>query len=260
MILDCQKEAIEQLNILSQSDRHSILIEGPEGTGKSYLANMYAKNLGIEDFEVVKPTVSDIREAVETCMNLSNKIVLCIENLDTGVASASYALLKFLEEPINTAYIVVTCRNIKKIPDTIISRSSVVSCSALLPSDIEKFAEDIDVIKYSRLQNTRLWRCVRTLSEIKLVLSMTDDKLSYFDKMDELCKFNDSVSNLVWKFSHFEDNSETPIALVIKYISDVKNSANVRSCAANCLKEITQARIAKHTVLTKFMFECKYTE
>ena len=113
-----------QLMDLANSRHHSILIEGPQGCGKTYLAKQYAAMLNVSDFEVVKCSVDTIRDAIDETCKIKNDVVICLENLDDGVLSASYTILKFLEEPLPNVYIVVTCRNLKKVPDTIISRSS----------------------------------------------------------------------------------------------------------------------------------------
>ena len=103
----CQMNALEELKELAKSDRHSILIEGFEGCGKSYLAHEYRRMLGIHDFCIVKSDMDSIRETIDSTTTTNSKIVLCIENLDCGVVNVSYALLKFLEEPQNNVYIVV---------------------------------------------------------------------------------------------------------------------------------------------------------
>ena len=95
MILKCQSSALDELQNLADSDRHSVLIEGVAGSGKTYLAKQYAKFLSINDFVTVNATVNDIRKSIDTSYNLESKIVICIENLDTGVAGASHTLLKF---------------------------------------------------------------------------------------------------------------------------------------------------------------------
>ena len=115
MELISQRAALEDLHRLADANKHSILIEGSEGCGKSYIAKQYATMLDIVDFQVVEPKVQCIKEAINSCYVIDNPIVLYIENLDTGVLAASYALLKFLEEPSSHVYIVITCRNLQNI-------------------------------------------------------------------------------------------------------------------------------------------------
>lgn len=255
-----QEHSLNQLELLSNYDRHSILIEGPEGCGKSYLACEYQKLLGIDDFQQINPNVQSIREAIDMCIQIKNKIVLCIENLDTGVPAASYTLLKFLEEPTSNVYVVVTCRNIDKVPDTIVSRSTVVSLSTPLDCDIEEFSKVRYLDKYNSVKDLPIWRCVRTFKDAETVLMMSDAELNYFKNLSQSLSFKDTVYNMMWKFGHYDDNSDTPIELVIRYIMDITNSTFVKQCGIECIKDITQGRIASHAALAKFCFDVKYCE
>lgn len=256
----CQQSAIKELETLANNDRHSILIEGVEGCGKSYLAKMYADMIHISDFQIVSPTVAEIRSTVEESIGIENNVLFCIENLDLGVASAAYSLLKFLEEPAHNVYIVVTCRNMNRIPDTIISRSSCVSSGPPIDSDIIEYAVSQYPDVYSDVCKKTIWRCVRTFKDAETVLKMTSNQIEYYDKLKDMMSFKDTVSNIVWKLGHYEDNTETPIEIVIRYIIEQTRIPHIKKCGIDCIRDISQGRIAKHTVLTKFAFEVKYTE
>lgn len=256
----CQEKPLAELDTLRLSDRHSVLIEGPSGCGKTYLAMQYASMMQISDFQVVQPKVDEIKSSIEACIQLTNPVVLCIENLDTGVSAASYALLKFLEEPSSNVYIVVTCRNLKYVPDTIISRSAVVVTAPPVDADIATYSLSVNKNKFDELKLSKLWACVRTFKDAELVLNMTPEQLTYFNELSNICKFNDSVSNLVWKISHYDDNSECPIELVIRYIMNEIDTQHIKKAGIECLNDLALKRIASHAVLAKFVFNAKYCE
>lgn len=256
----CQQEAMSQLQELSDHDRHSVLIEGVPGCGKTYLARQYANMLGIPDFQVIDSTVGAVRDAIDACYRISNPIVLCIENLDNGVAAASYALLKFLEEPAPHVYLVVTCQNINNVPDTIVSRSVCVITSPPIDKDIEVYASDKNFERYYQLHQTPLWRCVHTFKYADMVLKMTDEQVDYFAKLSEVLQFKDTVSNISWRLGHYPDNTDTPIELVISYLIEMSTSPHVKQAGIQCIKEINQGRIATHASIAKFIFESKYKE
>lgn len=261
MDLICQKESISELYRFAESDKHSVLIEGTPGSGKTYLAKLYSKILDIPDFQIVSPNVSELRSTVETCMMLNNKIVIGIENLDLGVAAASYAILKFLEEPTSNVYIVVTCRNIKKIPETIISRSACISTCPPIDKDIDLYCKTKYPKVYDEVHHRlSLYKCLRTFVDIDTICSLSEDKLDYILTLKDLNFDNDPVSNLVWSLGHFPDNSECPLEIVIKYIIDNSTSTTVKQSGIECIRSISQGRIAKHTALTKFVFDVKYIE
>ena len=256
----CQQSALSELQNLAENQKHSILIEGPEGCGKTYLAAVYSKLLGISNFSLVDPNVQAIRECMDECRKVGTPVVICIENLDLGVIAASYTLLKFLEEPTKNVYIVVTCRNLSYIPDTIISRSVCVCVSPPIDSDIQMYSIAKAPELYNSLKNTTLWSCVRTFRDADTILGMKQAQLDYFNELTSITRFTDSVSNLVWKISHYEDNTETPIELVIMYISKLCGTNHIQKAAISCIQDINSGRIATHAAISRFMFECKYCE
>lgn len=256
----CQTNTISELSSLASSDRHSILISGPVGCGKTYLASQYAKFLSVGDFQIVQPTVQAIKDSIEECYTLDHPVVICIENLDTGVSAAAYALLKFLEEPIHSVYIVVTCRNINRVPDTIVSRSVCVATAPPIDSDLSTYAESRNINQYLALKSSDIWRCVRTFQDADIVLSLTPDQLDYFNKLSNVLQFNDTISNLMWRLGHYPDGTDSPLELVIRYLMEISNNFHVRQSGIQCISELSSSRIASHAVLAKFLFECKYCE
>ena len=254
----CQSEAIFSLNTLAASDRHSVLIHGCQGCGKTKLAQKYADILNVPDFQIVSPKVDEIRSVMDTCYNLNNPIVICIENLDTGVSSASYTLLKFLEEPASNVYVIVTCRNINTIPDTIVSRSACVVTSPPTDRDIDCYANDYNTIKYAKLKKSLLWRCVRTFTDVETVLNMSPNQVEYFNSLAKLSNFDDSIANMAWAIGHYPDKTDTPLEIVIRYILELVNDPYVRRWGIECISELYAHTIASHAAICNFLFKSKY--
>ena len=147
-----QQEAIKTLEILANNRHHGVVISGTKGSGKSYLAKKYAEMLKIEDFYPVNPSMADVKAVITLCTEATNDIVLCIENLDSGVLQVSYPLLKFIEDCPKHIYVVVTCFNIRQIPDTILSRCALVSINNPVAEDIERYAKSVDLNMYNTLK------------------------------------------------------------------------------------------------------------
>lgn len=260
MEMICQKSALKELHTLSESRRQSVIIEGPQGCGKTYLAHTYANMLNIKEFHTVEPSVSNIRDIINECMMLESEAVLCIENLDTGVIAASYTLLKFFEEPIPNIFIVITCRNISKIPDTIISRGVCVTTCPPIKSDIDQYAMTVDKNMYESRKYSKIFHCVNSLQDVDMFFKLTDDQVRYIEDLKSLVSSNKPVSDMVWALGHFQDSQSTPIELVIRYLMECVNTSHMKECALECLEDLTSGRIASHTVLTRFVFDIKYTE
>lgn len=258
MIINSQQSCLAELNSLASADRHSVLIEGPPGSGKSYMAKQFADMLGISDFYSVPPNVQSIRSMIESAYNSAADVVVCIENLDTGVASASFTLLKFLEEPTSNVYVVVTCRNRYNVPDTIISRSSCVTSTAPTEADIAAYAATCDKFKFAKLEHREVWKAVSSFNDVDTLLKFSDAQIDYFDALKSMLSFKDSVSSLSWKLTHFNDNSAIDPAFVLGYIFRTTTSSRIRRYAVACMKDLMSANVASHAVLSKFLMECKY--
>lgn len=261
MNFQCQVEAVSQLDILAKANRQSVLIEGPSGCGKSYLSRLYASFIGVDDYLNVPPKVADIREAVDKCIDLNTPAVLCIENLDCGLPAASYTILKFLEEPIPNVYVIVTCRQLSILPETIISRSSLVSVNHPINSDLVSYAQSTNMSGFNKIYPQKsIWACAKNFRDVDTLLSLTPDQLQYFAELSKLKDTTDSISNIVWKLGHYNDNSESPVEIVIRYIMEIIPTVTVRSCGIDCMNDLLSGTIAKHAVLSKFAFNLKYME
>lgn len=249
------------LTEFASKDKHSLVIEGPNGCGKTYLAKMYASLLGFSDVVEVAPKVNDIKDAFEQFQQVDNKVLIVIENLDSGVLSCAYILLKFMEEPSDNLYVVVTCRNKENVPDTILSRSMTVSVGMPTKDDVCNYAKSRYMESYKHLRKRTLWKCVQSFSDVDEVCNYTDEQVQYFSNWSTVSMFTGPVNNLSWKLGHFPDGSEISSNMLIKYIM-ISNMDNfhVVKCCTDCMNKIDSKRIAKYLVLTKLAFDLKYCE
>lgn len=260
MIASSQKEALDELKVLANSNRQSVLIVGPPGCGKSYLSQQYANMLHIDDFNTIVPKVTEVKESLDSCLQISNPVMLQVENLDLGVPAASYTLLKSLEEPMPNVYIVITCRSADRVPDTIISRSAVVNVNPPTNDDIDAYGRETNTLRFNNVASRLVWQCVRSYTDADAVLEMTPDEIEYYESLAEVCKFNDSVSNLVWKIGHYDSNKECNLELAIRSIIELMKKPFITKCGIDCIRDLNKGRIAQHAVLAKFVFNCKYCE
>lgn len=260
MIYSNQIQALNALENYAKHDNHSILIEGLEGCGKTWCAKQFGSIKHISDFYVIDPNVNDLRDTIDTCYKINNDIVICIENLDTGVRGASYSILKFLEEPMSNVYIIVTCRNRYKVPETILSRSVLATVSMPTAGNLKTFLATLQLPTHNYILNSPIWRSVKTFKDVIMLSKLSMEKLSYLTKLSQLVITNQPISDLVWQLTHFPDNSEIPIKLVIDMFIHNSNSPHIVKSGIDALRDITSGRVASHTALTKFLFDYKYTE
>lgn len=259
MDFQCHQVARNNLKQVCEADRHSIIVAGCSGCGKTQLVKDWAKMLNISDVAVVNPSVNELRAVIDTLVDAHAPAVMCIENLDEGVTSAAYPLLKFLEECPEYLYVAVTCINIRNIPDTIISRCLVVDVAMPTASDLEQFATSISFENFHFVENKKIWKCAKSFTDVKAILAMDSNKLAYFESLSSLIAFKDTVSNISWKLQHYPDNTEAPIVIVIRYLMQLLKPSQIRPCL-ECLEDLQSNRMSTNAIISKLIFELKYTE
>lgn len=256
-----QNKPKEILRSLASKDKHSLIIEGPEGSGKTYLSRYYSRLLNIPDFVSVTPKVSDVKSVISVAIDAENPIVFCIENLDSGVLSSSYVLLKFMEEPRDNIYFMITCNKSSNIPDTLISRSMVVSLNSPTRSDIDNYCKHVHADKYTLISSSPLYLCISNFKEADEICSLSKEQIDYIIQWKDIKKFNDSVSNISWKLNHFIDNKEFDSRIIIKYIINCnKYNKHIVSSCISCMNQLDKNNMSKSLILSKLAFELKYCE
>jgi len=253
-----QSNALIQLKLLSDHNTHSILIDGVSGSGKTYIAAKYAEFLCIKDVHVISSNVNDIRECIESSLTLTNKILFIVENADLGVSSVFSTMLKFLEEPVDHVYIIVTCRNIQYVPDTIISRCSTVSIIPPTDDDINTYAKSKDTARFDDLHNMKLWKILKSFSDVDYIYSLNNENLNYIENTSIEWLKKLPISNSMWRLNHFQDNSQLPPEYKVRMIMEGSKNKLVKDICLDCLNDLQKTNIASHVVLAKFAFEIKY--
>lgn len=254
-----QQGCIQSLTKCSQQRAHSVLISGPVGSGKTFLASYYSKLLNIDDFVIVKSNIQEIRTSIQESVNIDNDLVVCIENLDYGVSEAAYTMLKFLEEPKPNVYIVVTARSIWDVPNTIVSRCVCCEVDNPSPNDIQIYSERVNFDSYMQRKDKLIWRCASNFSNANDILKLTDEQIKYFDNLFQNISSGLSISAMSWTLTHYPDNTQTPICLVIEYIMRNIDSASSAIACINCISDIQSGRVAQHAAVSRLLFELKYT-
>lgn len=257
MELKNQVTALNELRQYAASESRSIIISGVEGCGKTYIAQRYAEMLGIKDFYVTEPKIDDVREIMYSSAELSTPIVICIENLDCGVVGVSNAILKFVEEPTPNVFIIITCRNPKRILDTIHSRCVTIHVPPMCTGDIQTYAKKLDNEKYSAIEPS-LWNCINSIREVEIVLNLTVTQRAYISSLLELCGSKDAVSTLIWKLQNFPDNTAVPIGIAVKYMMLNTTSNTLFNACHSCLQALSLNRLSTHAILAKLCFTLKY--
>jgi DNA polymerase-3 subunit gamma/tau len=113
---------------------HAILFSGTRGTGKTTLARIFAKAIGVSDVDLYEidaasnrgiDDIRELREAVYTLPYESERKVYIIDEVHMLTKEAFNALLKTLEEPPSHVVFILATTEEEKLLDTILSRCQV---------------------------------------------------------------------------------------------------------------------------------------
>lgn len=154
MIIDSFKKRVDLGEI-----SHAHIIVGPNGIGKSNLANKFARNIlgkleekeyiDIINYRCKKASfgVDDVREIVEEINKKpfeGDKKVIIIYDGNKLTVQAQNALLKTIEEPPKGVFIILLCESLELILDTIKSRCQIYKLSPLNKEEIRVYLDNIN--------------------------------------------------------------------------------------------------------------------
>lgn len=120
--------------IANNKPHHAYLFTGSRGIGKTSIARIFAKALGVEQEDIYEidaasyTGVDNIRELTESAMTLpfrSPYKIIILDEVHMLSKAAFNAFLKGLEEPPKHVIYILATTELNKIPETILSRCEI---------------------------------------------------------------------------------------------------------------------------------------
>ncbi len=139
-------------SIQNQTFAHAYLFTGSRGTGKTSVARIFAKALGITPEDTIEidaasnrgiDDIRALREAVRVLPFSSMYKVYIIDEVHMLSKDAFNALLKTLEEPPAHVIFILATTELDKVPETIMSRCQVFSFRKPTEKILTAIVEDI---------------------------------------------------------------------------------------------------------------------
>jgi DNA polymerase-3 subunit gamma/tau len=146
-IVTVLKKAVEEKTL-----SHAYLFSGSRGTGKTTMARIVARELGIapeDTYEIDAASytgvdnIRELREAAYVLPLVSPKKVYIIDEVHMLSKGAFNALLKILEEPPSHVHFILATTELRKVPDTILSRCQHFQFKKPILETLTKYAVKI---------------------------------------------------------------------------------------------------------------------
>lgn len=131
---------------------HALLFTGTRGTGKTTLARLFAKAIGVKEVDMYEidaasnrgiDDIRALREAVQTLPYESKYKVYIVDEVHMLTKEAFNALLKTLEEPPAHIVFILATTEEEKVPDTILSRCHVFRTKSPSRQVIAQMVKDV---------------------------------------------------------------------------------------------------------------------
>lgn len=215
MYFQNQETALSELQRISKSICRSILIHGEKNCGKTYLARQYAQMIKAADFITVDSKMLDIKEMISNIYTITSDAVVCIENLDCGVDGVAQAMLKIFEEPPSNIRIIITARDIKNVPATILGRCTSVYVKQFVFDDILRYAKEKYGLKAEHMKSDIETYC-KSPSDVDFLMSLSDQDLEHLKSLPQLVDVKTPINTIIWKMQSFKDGVKIPIDYIIR--------------------------------------------
>ena len=221
-------KTILQNSIKNNKINHAFLFFGPRGTGKTSTAKIYAKLINClninglkacdecENCKKINDNSVDIIEmdaasnnGVEEIRNIRNKIdlvptelkykVYIIDEIQMLTKEAFDALLKTLEEPPKHVVFIMATTEIKKVPDTIVSRCQVLEFKKISKEIIKEKLEYICLKENIEYEEDALLKIAElSAGGLRDSLTILDKAIAYSDRkkinIDLIYKISNTIS------------------------------------------------------------------
>lgn len=147
--------SVLEKSIKDNSFSHAYLFVGSRGTGKTSVARIFAKEIGvsIEDIYEIDAAsnrgiadVEELRDGISSNPFSSKYKIYILDEVHMFTKEAWNALLKTIEEPPKHVIFILATTELQKIPETIVSRCEIYTFKKandfLLKTNIERIAKE----------------------------------------------------------------------------------------------------------------------
>ena len=177
-----QQELLKKLKELKDKDKFPkfLIIQGGRGYGKKLLCKEIAKLLNY-DSVFFDNKVDDVRECIQLAYTQVNPIIYILKDGDSMSIAAKNSLLKVVEEPPTSAYIILLMENEENMLRTILSRAFQVKMDPYSLQELRNYINTLDN-EFTEEEINKIISICECPGEIKLFLQPESKELLSFCK------------------------------------------------------------------------------
>lgn len=143
-----QKKILSKIeNVTLSTFPHALMLEGSRGSGRKLLIHNICQKLGFEYIDITNTISKELLDEIY----LKTIPMVYVINIDNLTIKQENSILKFVEEPLNTIFIVFVTENKDLVIPTIVNRCQVWTLQTYSKQELETLIinrEDIFILDY----------------------------------------------------------------------------------------------------------------
>lgn len=217
-------------NIITKSKKnesfpHAYIFSGSHGIGKTTLARIFAKDLGVNDIDIIEldaastsRKIEDMRELIDSTANMpimSKYKVYILDEAHALTKDSSNAFLKTLEEPFSTNIFILCTTNPDSLLPTVRSRCNIVRLQS--PRNIDLIAR----LKYI-VDKEKISILDKDINEVLSIIADNSNR-SYRDAITNLERVIHTFNNDISNSKSINESDKTNLAKLSKSFITIEN-------------------------------------
>ena len=244
---------IGQKKLLDRIDKYSLdnfpntsLILGEDGSGKHLIAKYIADRFNVELVDITKIIDNEVIDNIYRSSSINFYLIDLDELTEKFSDKNQNMILKFIEEPLSNAFILLLAENKYTLLDTIVNRCIIFDLDKYSDEELLNFTSNRDIIKLVRTPG-KIALCQDTIADMSILCNkIVNDlgKANFANALTIADKFN---------YSDEYDKFDVDIFLTFlinTFFNNYKDNNNVKSLKmylllADEVKKLKDKRLSK---------------
>lgn len=258
-----QDKIINKINSLTlDTFPHSLMLVGPKGSGKFTLCKYISEHLGLESHSITNNLTLEKIDSINASVTPA---IYTIDGTEIDTR-AENVILKFVEEPLKNAFIIITCENKSQLLPTVVNRCQVWNLESYSKEILKQFTDNDVILSIAKTPGV-----AKELSNLFFLYGYKiEDMLALADKIyDKIANAN--IANILTisdKIAFKDEQDKFDFDLFLEVLKYSVFNKYVSTCdtkffqAYNLTNKLYNNRYISHInkkqLFEHFLFDIKY--